>query len=143
MKEDTMDFANVNWLAVLACVVFSMVSGSFWFGPRTFFPIWWSAIGKTAGDKPQGSPLTWILLIGASAVQALIVALLIGAVGKAAGGVTLGVAFLTSMTVWLGIVAPAALVNKLFAGHFKAWALEMGDHLINYIAFGVILGLWR
>lgn len=47
-----MDFSSINWLAVVACVVVSMISGSIWFGPKTFFPIWWKAIGKSEKEVP-------------------------------------------------------------------------------------------
>ena len=46
--------------------------------------------------------------------------------------------------LWLGFVAPTYLVNKLFAGHgLKVWAIEVGNHLVNFILFGAILGAWR
>ena len=32
-----MDLSSVNWLAVIACVVISMISGSIWYNPKTFF----------------------------------------------------------------------------------------------------------
>ncbi len=34
-----MDFSSINWLAVVVCVVVSMIVGSVWFSQKTFFPI--------------------------------------------------------------------------------------------------------
>jgi hypothetical protein len=46
--------------------------------------------------------------------------------------------------MWFGFVAPTSLANKLFAGHgFKVWAIEVGNHLLNFLLFGAILGAWR
>jgi hypothetical protein len=46
--------------------------------------------------------------------------------------------------LWLGFIAPTYLVNKLFAGHgLKVWAIEAGNHLVNFLLFGAILGAWR
>jgi hypothetical protein len=46
--------------------------------------------------------------------------------------------------LWLGIIAPTSLVNKLFAGHgLKIWAIEVGNHLVNFLLFGAILGAWH
>jgi hypothetical protein len=46
--------------------------------------------------------------------------------------------------LWLGFVAPTNLVNKLFAGHgLKIWAIEAGNHFVNLVLFGAILGAWR
>ena len=71
-------------------------------------------------------------------------ALVVNALGKQGGGSMLvagaGIGFL----MWLGFVAPTYLVNKLFAGHgFKIWAIEAGNHLVNFVLFGAILGAWR
>ena len=139
-----MDFSKINWLAVGACVVFSMVSGSLWFGPKTFFPVWWKAIGKSESDKPTGTPVTWILLIVSSVVQSIFMALMVNAMGSmTAGGATLVSGATAGFMLWLGFVAPTALTNKLFSGQYKAWAIETGNHLINFVAFGAILGAWH
>jgi len=46
--------------------------------------------------------------------------------------------------LWFGFIAPTYLVNKLFAGHgFKVWAIEVGNHLLNFVLFGALLGVWR
>ena len=138
-----MDFTSINWLAVLACVVFSVVSGSLWFGPKTFFPVWWKAIGKSESDTPDGRPLTWILILVSSLVQAVFMALMVNAMGSMMGGATLVSGMTAGFLLWLGFVAPTSLVNKLFPGYLKAWAIENGNHLINFVVFGAILGAWH
>ena len=138
-----MNFSTINWLAVVACVVFSMISGTIWFGPKTFFPIWWKAIGKKEGDVPNGTPMTWILIIVSSIVQAISMSLLVTTMGTVTGGATLASGALAGFMLWLGFVAPTSLVNKLFPSQLKAWAIEAGNHLINFVVFGAILGAWR
>jgi len=138
-----MDFSAINWLAVIACVVFSVVSGSLWFGPKTFFPVWWKAIGKSESDKPDGRPMTWILIMVSSFVQAVFMALMVNAMGSMTGGATLASGVTAGFLLWLGFVAPTSLVNKLFPGYIKAWAIENGNHLINFVVFGAILGAWH
>jgi hypothetical protein len=142
-----MDFGSINWLAVIVCVVVSMISGTIWYNPKTFFPVWWRGIGKADGSAPGvvgGMGLTWGLTILSSFVQAVFMALMVNALGKQGGGPMLvagaGIGFL----MWLGFVAPTYLVNKLFAGHgFKIWVIEAGNHLVNFVLFGAILGAWR
>lgn len=65
-----MDLLSINWLAVVVCVVTSMVSGSLWYNPKTFFPSWWQGIGKTEKDVPGTSNMnvTWGLTLLASFV---------------------------------------------------------------------------
>jgi hypothetical protein len=135
-----MDFSALKWSAIAACFVFSMLSGSLWFGPKTFFPAWWKSIGKQPSDKPDGSPQTWALLLGGSLVQAICMSMLVPLIAGRNGGLTVASGATAGFLVWLGIVAPAGLVNKLFAGYLKAWVIETGCHLVNYVAFGAIIG---
>ena len=142
-----MDFGSINWLAVIACVVVSMISGTLWYNPRTFFPVWWKGIGKQEGDVPgmAGSMgVTWALTVLSSVVQAVFMALMVNALGGLMGGPNLSTGAITGFSIWLGFIAPTYLVNKLFAGHgFKVWAIETGNHLLNFVLFGAILGAWR
>lgn len=138
-----MDFSSINWLAVAACVVASMIIGSFWFNPKTFFPIWWKAIGKE-GQEASGSSLsmglTWGLIIFSSFVQAVFMSLFVNAMGSMTGGATLASGATAGFLLWLGFVAPSSLTNKLFADRLKAWVLEAGNHLVTFVVMGAITG---
>ncbi len=136
-----MDFSSINWLAVVVCVVVSMVSGSLWFNPKTFYPAWWRAIGRSESDAPgiQNMGMVWGLTILSSFVQAASIALMINTMGS----MTLGSGVMAGFMLWLGFVATTSLTNKLFAGQLKAWVLEQGNHLINFLFFGAILGVWH
>jgi len=142
-----MDFSSINWLAVVACVVVSMVSGTLWYNRKTFFPIWWKGIGKIEGQAPgmENMGMTWTLTVLSSFVQAVFMSLIVTALGSMTPrGATLFSGATTGFILWLGFIAPTYLVNKLFAGHgLKVWAIEAGNHLINFVAFGAILGVWR
>jgi hypothetical protein len=142
-----MNFGSLNWLAIIACVVVSMISGTLWYNPKTFFPIWWKGIGKTAKDTPgtRNMNVTWALTLLSSFIQAVAMALMVNAMGGLmGGGVSLVSGAGTGFMLWLGFVAPTYLVNKLFAGYeLKIWAIEAGNHLVNFILFGAILGAWR
>lgn len=140
-----MDFGSINWLAVVACVLVSMVSGSLWYNPRTFFPAWWKVVGKE-GQVPgmQNMGMTWTLTVLSSFVQSVAMSLMVTAMGSLTGGATLASGVLAGFMLWLGFIAPTYLVNKLFAGHgLKIWAIETGNHLVNFLLFGAILGAWR
>lgn len=143
--EVEMDFSSINWLAVVACVVVSMISGGLWFGPKTFFPAWWKAIGKTEKDTPGGDNMAvmWGGTVLASFVQAVSMAIMVNYMGKSSGGATLTSGMMAGFMLWFGFVAATSLTNKLFAGQLKAWVLETGNHFINFILFGAILGAWH
>lgn len=141
-----MDFSSVNWLAVIVCVVVSMITGSLWYNPRTFFPTWWKGIGKTGEPGMQGNMgMTWTLTILSSFVQAIAMSFMVDAMGSLmTGGVSAATGAMTGFMLWFGFIMPTYLVNKLFAGHgFTVWAIEVGNHLVNFVLFGAILGAWQ
>jgi hypothetical protein len=141
-----MNFSSINWLAVVVCVIVSMIIGSLYFNPKTFFPTWWKAIGKTDKDNPQMSNMgmVWGLTILASFVQAIFMALMVNAMGSMTpGGATLGSGAMAGFILWLGFVVPSSLTNKIFANQLKAWVIEIGNHLITFVLFGAILGAWH
>jgi hypothetical protein len=141
-----MDFTSVNWLAVVVCVIVSIISGSLWYNPKTFFPVWWQVVGK-GREQPgmENMGMTWALTVASSFVQAVAMSFMVTAMGNMMpGGPTLATGASIGFMLWLGFIAPTYLVNKLFAGHgLKIWAIEVGNHLVNFVLFGAILGAWR
>jgi uncharacterized protein DUF1761 len=141
-----MDFGSINWLAVVVCVIVNFVVGSLWFNPKTFFPAWWKGMGKTGEPGMGGNmTMTWVLTFLAAVVQAIAMAFVVKSIGGLMpGGPTLANGAMVGFLLWLGFIAPTYLVNNLFAGHgFKVWAIEVGNHLVNFLLFGAILGAWR
>ncbi len=76
--------------------------GSLWFGPKTFFPRWWQALGKSADDQPGGSNMALVFGVTflAIVVQALVLAVVISLASSAMG--ELG---------WFGGLATGALMG--------------------------------
>ncbi len=84
--------------------------------------------------------MIWVFTILAALVQAVFVSFMLNTMGSTTAASGMATAFM----LWLGFVAPTNLANKLFAGHgFKVWAIEAGNHLVNFLLFGAILGAWR
>lgn len=135
-----MDMSNINWLAVIVCVVVAMISGFIWYHPAVFFKPWWRGIGKEGQATGNPNPIIYVFTILAAFVEAVSVGLLLNVMGSNTLAAGLGAGFM----LWLGFVAPTNLVNKLFAGHgFTVWAIEAGNHLLNLMLFGAILAVWR
>ena len=134
-----MDLGSVNWLAVIVCVVLALISGFIWYHPKVFFPAWWEGIGK-AGEPGDPNPMIYVFTLIAAFVQAISISFMLNVMG----GTTAASGALAGFMLWLGFVAPTYLVNKLFAGHgLKIWAIEVGNHLVNFVLFGAIFGAWR
>ena len=119
-----MDFSSINWLAVLFCVLASMVIGGVWFGPKTFFPAWWKAVGK-AGEPTMGGDasapgsslgmgMVWGGIVLAAFVQAVFMSLMVNAMGSMSGGATLGSGALAGFYYGSGLwLLPASPINYL------------------------------
>ena len=45
---------DVNVIGIFAATAVSFVSGFLWFGPATFFPVWWRLMGKGPNEVPGG-----------------------------------------------------------------------------------------
>lgn len=141
-----MDLNSINWLAVILCVVASLVIGSTWFSPKVFFPAWMKAIEKSEmsdSNDQNMAPVIRIfgLTILASLVQAVFMGSMVNLMGGMSGGVTLASGALTGFLLWLGFVAPSSLTNKLFADRVRAWYYEAGNHLVTFVVMGAIHGL--
>ncbi len=137
-----MDFGSINWLAVIVCVIASMVIGFIWYSPQVFYKTWLAGIGRTWEDRPMGSPspMLFVFTIIAAFVEAVALAFVL----KTMGSTTAAAGAAGGFMLWLGFVAPTNLVNKLFAGHgWKVWLIEAGDHLAYLLVAGAILGAWH
>ena len=139
-----MDFGAINWLAVIVCVIVSMISGSLWYNPKTFFPAWSKVVGNGRTPGMQNMGRVWGVTVLASIVEAVSMAFMVNSMGNLMGGPSAATGASIGFMLWLGFIAPTYLVNKLFAGHgLKIWAIETGNHLVNFLLFGAILGAWR
>lgn len=135
---------SINWVAILLGTIAIFFVNAIWFGPKTFYPVWWKAMGKevTKPEDEDTSPKTMLRLFGgsfaAALAQAIVLAALIGfastqaGFGIATGGV-IGFAF--------GVIAAgASLAHRLFGQQgFKVWIIEVGADVVALILAGVII----
>ena len=137
-------FAAIPWIGVPICMIVAIVSGSIWFGPKTFFPIWWKGIGKTDTSIPGGGQnmgMVFGLTFVSCFVQALMMSVILHAIYP--HGYTWMQGGQAGVVFWLAFVMPTYLVNKLFAAHpLYVWGIEIGNHLVNFVLLGVILSFF-
>jgi hypothetical protein len=137
---------NLNWLAILAAAISTMVVGFVWYSPILFANPWMREMGydpndkakiqemqKSAGPAYGGSFL-------ASLVSAFTLALLLHWL-RADG---LHVGLVLGFHVWLGFVATVQLTGALFMKQsMKLFAINTGYQLVCYLVMGMILAVWR
>lgn len=139
-----MDFGAINSAGVLVAFLVNFVIGFIWFGPKTFFPIWWKAIGKT-GDPGDGANMG--VVFGSTAVAGLISAtglsLIFNLLSETNGDVSLILGLTSGLIVGVFLMAAPALSHRLFAGNgFKVWLLEIGSDVLGFVGMGIVLSFF-
>lgn len=135
-----METFTINWLAFALGTLAIFMIQAIWFGPKTFYPVWWKAMGK-APTKPEdqdNSVKGMVRLFGSSfaaalAQTAVLYVVIFGSGLPVIGGALAGFG--------LGVVAAAAsLPHRLFGQQgFKVWIIEVGADVLGLVAAGAIL----
>ena len=145
---------EINWLAVAAASLAMFAIGAAWFMPKTFYPVWMKAQGRTTPtERVEMSGGSTALMFGGTfvgtVVQAVTLAIIInlaqsvdptiGGLGGAAIGAFLG----------FGIGAASSFSHRQFgqADHNQVnavwvWVLEVGQDITSLTVAGLIIGAW-
>ncbi len=135
----------VNYVAVLGCVVFSMVLGMLWYGPL-FGKLWSREMGWTEADKQKAmaNPGQMYRSYALTALASLVMAYVLYHVitfGNAYAG-TSGVegALMGALWCWLGFMMPVLLNEVLFGK--KTWTtlgINASYYLVLLMGMAAIL----
>ena len=140
-----MEFSSLNWLAIIAAAIVSFISGFIWFGPKTFYPVWWKAMGKSDAEQPgtgQSMPLVFGSIMVGILIQSFVLAIVLNSLDPASVDAVSGAG--VGLLLGIGFVAATSLSHRLMGGQgFKVWAIEVGNDIINFALMGAILGAWR
>ncbi len=139
---------EINYLAVLVCGVVAMVVGFLWYGPL-FGKAYMRVMGadmmtpeqKAAMRKGMGAMyfVQFILSLITAGVLSVHIAN-----WSDASATAIGIAVCT----WFGFIMTTEAGSALWSGKPKKMAWQMfwistGGHLVTFIIFGIILGMWR
>ena len=136
----------INYWAVLACGVFSMVSGAIWYGPL-FGKMWAKIIKADANDlakrkemQKAAGPL-YVIQFLLTLFQAYVLAYYIAGWSEASG-------VANSLWIWVAFIMPTVAGASMWNNDSKevSWArflIQAGYQLVNLAVFGLILGMWR
>ena len=128
---------GINLFAVLAAALSAFALGGLWYSPILLGRLWQREAGKPNLSKPHGAKV-FILAFVLSFIAALAMALLLQ---RKPG---LFMAIHTGVLAGLCWVSTSFGINYLFAGRsFKLFLIDAGYHTLQFILYGVILGLWR
>ena len=128
---------TLNWLAILVAAVSAFMLGGLWYGP--LFKTAWC---REAGIDPDAAPTHPARVFGTAFVASLVAA--------TAFAWYLGPAPELRHAVWSGLciglafVATSFGINYAFAQRsFKLWLIDSGYHTLQFVLYGLILGLWH
>lgn len=137
----------LNYFAVIASAVASMVIGSLWYGPL-FGKQWIAWSGMTTEQlnaaKAKGMGKSYALMFVGSLVMAYVLAhaLVFAATYLQVDGVVAGL--MAGFWNWLGFIAPVTLGAVLWDNKpWKLWLLNNSYQLVTLLVMGVILALWK
>jgi hypothetical protein len=129
---------DVNMLAVLLCGVSSMMLGAIWYSPVLFAGAWQRGAGLgdealAGGNMALIYGLAFALSLAAAYVFAMFLGTEMGLWPSVAAGGAAGL-------FW---VAAAFGINYLFERKsLRLWLINGGYHAVQFVLFGLILGLF-
>lgn len=126
----------MNIWAVLLAAVSSFLLGGLWYSPALFGRAW---NAENGGEPPTGHPAK---VFGVSFLFSLVAALAFAYWLGASP--PLETALQAGALAGFGFVAASFGINYQFAQRsFKLWLIDGGYHTVQFVLFGLILGLWH
>lgn len=133
---------EINFLALALSTIAGFAIGGVWFGPKTFFPIWWKLMGKTPDQQPGNASMGVVFgtTFVASVIQAVVMSVVISLAQAAVGDLDAFGGLATGALMGVGFAAATSVSHKLFGGFgFKVWILEVGQDILSLAAMGAII----
>lgn len=129
-----MDFAGVNYLAVLVAAVLAFVFGAAYYGALSK-P--WMKAARIVPKPGSGGAMPPPALLINSVVCELIMAFVLAAVVASTGVAGIGSAIALACLLWLGFTATTVAVNQRYQGY--GWDLTLID-AIHWLGVAIIMG---
>ena len=126
----------MNTWAVLVAAVSSFALGGLWYSPALFGNAW---NRENGGQVPAGHPAkVFGISFAFSLVAAAAFAVWLGPAPDLATALRAG------LLAGIGFVAASFGINYQFAQRsFRLWLIDGGYHAVQFLLFGLVLGLWH
>ncbi len=137
---------SLNWLAILAAAISTMVIGFLWYSPLLFAKPWMKEMGYDPNDKAKTEEMkkTAGPAYGGSFVASLISAFTLDLILHGLRAEDLHFGLMASFHIWLGFVATVQFTGALYTKQsMKLFGVNTGYQLICYLVMGAILTLWQ
>ena len=136
-----MDFANVNFVAILVAALANVFLGALWYSPLLFGKQWMKLANMKKEDmnKKDGNKAMIGSLIGAL-ITGYVLANLIAVINV----VTVSGAILFSFWIWLGFVATSTLAAVLYEKKKPAlYYIYNLYYFVGLALMSIIIAMWK
>ena len=131
---------QINYLAIGAAALTTVVIGVIWYSPILFGGQWLEAHGYSIEQMRQSAGRNLIVSLFCYVVMATVMAVLFSYLGFS----TLFHGALLGFLVWLGFLATLGMTAHLVAGKpLSIYLIDAGYQLVYAIVMGTIIAAWR
>jgi hypothetical protein len=128
---------EINWLAALVAGIVGFFPGAVWYSPLMFLKPWQADAGITGHGGDMAMPMRLGLGLLMSLVAALLFAVLVGP------DPTLFYSVKVGLVVGVGFITTAFAIQYLFEGKtLRLTLINGGYHTVQFLIYGLIIGLW-
>lgn len=133
---------EINYLAVIAATLSTMIVGSIWYTPKVFGTAWMRLAKVTPGEgKSAVGPILITLVV--SFITSWVLAGAIWIAFEFYGGSFLVSALLTGAVLWAGLTAARFITHDAFEGRPAALTLMNCAHeFVTIMIIALVLGVW-
>ncbi len=131
---------QVNYLAVGAAALATIVIGVLWYSPPLFGNLWMKAHGYTQEQMRKKAGPGLIVSLFCYVVMAFVLSVLVSYAGASTAlqGASLG------FLVWIGFLATLGLTAHMYSEKpLSIYVMDAGYQLAYAVVMGVILAVWR
>lgn len=130
---------GINWLAAIVAGLAGFGVGGLWYSPFLFAPAW-TKMMPFDPKAPGGYPMA-VAMGGAAAlsvIAAIIFAIFLGP------SPSFGYAVGAGLACGIGWIGTSIFTNGLFQrAPLELMLINTGNHVVQFLVFGIILGLWH
>jgi hypothetical protein len=129
---------TLNYIAIIAAALSAFILGGIWYSPKVFGKTWQLASGMNNDSKKPHTAGIFVVAFVFALLSALAFAVFASSATSLAEYIHL------SLIVGVLFVATSFAINYLFAGrHVKLLLIDAGYHIVQFLLYGLIIGLWH
>jgi hypothetical protein len=134
---------DINYLAVIAATLSSMIVGSIWYTPKVFGNYWMRQANVTPSGKASDAVRPIIITVIVSFITAWVLAGAAFISWDFYGGSFFVNTLVTALILWAGFTAARFITHDAFDGRPTGLTvLNVAHELVTIVIMAIIIGVW-